>query len=152
MKKIFLDTNVFVSGLLESSSDPACHAILDALAARRLRSCVTAWHCCLEFFSITTRLPLDYRLSPEAAVVLMVEHIFDKVEVSDLPVEHAIEWMRKLAGSHARGGLIYDAHIAQVAHHSGCALLVTHNTVDFRKIAPHGVEVLNPREFVERMM
>ena len=63
MKKIFLDTNIFVSGLLEVSADSACRDILVALANRRLRSGVTAWHCCLEFFSVTTRLPPDYRLS-----------------------------------------------------------------------------------------
>lgn len=152
MKKAFLDTNVFVAGLLEVSPDSACRAILQGLATRRLRSCVTAWHCCLEFFSVTTRLPPDYRLSAEAAIALLTEHVFDRVQVADLPLEDAIGWLRQQARSEIRGGLIYDAHLAQVASRAGCALLVTQNVTDFRQIAPRGIEILSPREFVERMV
>jgi predicted nucleic acid-binding protein len=151
LKKVFLDTNVFVSGLLEVSADSACRAILVALANRRLRSGVTAWHCCLEFFSVTTRLPPDYRLSAEAAIALLTEHVFNRVEVLDLPVVCAIEWLKKQAASEIRGGLVYDAHLAQIAQRSGCAMLVTTNLSDFRQVSPHGIEILSPRQFVERM-
>jgi len=152
LRKVFLDTNVFMSGLLEVSADSACRAILEALAARRLRSAVTAWHCCLEFFSVTTRLPPDYRLSAEAAIALLTEHVFNRVEVVDLPVEDAIGWLQRQAASEIRGGLIYDAHLAEIAHRSGCAVLVTSNVSDFRQVAPHGIEILNPQQFLARMV
>lgn len=152
MKKVFLDTNIFVAGLLEISADSACRDILVALAHRRLRSGVTAWHCCLEFFSVTTRLPPDYRLSAEAALALLTEHVFNRVEVVDLPVEDAVLWLKKQAASEIRGGLVYDAHLAQIAHSSGCAMLVTTNLSDFRQVTPHGIELLSPRQFVARMV
>ncbi len=151
MKRIFLDTNVFVSGLLDVSADSACRAILEALEARRLRSCVTAWHCCLEFFSVTTRLPPEYRLSAEDAISLLTEHVFDRVRVEDLPVREAVPWLRQLGGSEVRGGLVYDAHLARIAQRAGCAFLVTSNVADFRQIAPAGLEILHPRQFIQRM-
>lgn len=86
LKKVFLDTHVFVSGLLEVSADSACRDILVAQAA-----------------------------------------------------------------SEISGGLIYDAHLAQIAQRSGCAMLVTANLSDFRPVAPHGTEILSPRQFVDRM-
>ena len=152
MKKAFLDTNIFVSGLLEVSADSACRDILVALGNRRLRFCVTAWHCCLEFFSVTTRLPPDYRLSAEAAVALLTEHVFNRLEVVDLPVEDAVRWLKSHATSEIRGGLIYDAHLAQIAARSGCAALVTQNIADFRQVAPPGIEVLSPRQFADRVV
>jgi predicted nucleic acid-binding protein len=152
VKKVFLDTNVFVSGLLDVSKDSACRSILEALEARRLRSCVTAWHCCLEFFSVTTRLPPEYRLSAEAAIALLTEHVFDRVRVESLPVEDATAWLKRLGGSEVRGGLVYDAHLAQIAAAAGCAIVVTSNLADFRQVAPHGIEILSPRQFVDRMV
>ena len=141
-----------MSGLLEVSKDSACRAILEALAARRLRSGVTAWHCCLEFFSVTTRRPPDYRLSAEAAIALLTEHVFNRVEVLDLPVEDAVAWLKRQEGSEIRGGLIYDAHLAQIAHRASCAMLVTTNLTDFRQVAPHGIEILSPQQFLARMV
>lgn len=141
-----------MSGLLEVSKDSACRAILEALAARRLRSGVTAWHCCLEFFSVTTRLPPDYRLSAEAAIALLTEHVFNRVEVVDLPVEDAVAWLKRQEGSEIRGGLIHDAHLAQIAHRAHCAMLVTTNLTDFRQVAPHGIEILSPQQFLVRMV
>lgn len=152
MKKVFLDTNVFVSGLLDVSKDSACRSILQAIEARRLRSCVTAWHCCLEFFSVTTRLPPEYRLSPEAAMALLTEHVFDRVQVEGLPVRDAVLWLKTLGGSEVRGGLVYDAHLAQIADRAGCAILVTSNLSDFRQLAPHGIEILSPRQFADRIV
>lgn len=151
MKKVFLDTNVFVSGLLDVSPDSACRAILEALESRRLRSCVTAWHCCLEFFSVTTRLPPEYRLSAEDSIALLTEHVFDRVQVEGLPVEDAIPWLKKLGGSEVRGGLVYDAHLAHIAHRAGCVLLVTSNLSHFRQVAPHGIEILSARQFMDRI-
>ena len=151
MNKVFLDTNVFVSGLLDVSKGSACRSILLALESRRLRSCVTAWHCCLEFFSVTTRLPPEYRLSPEAAIALLTEHVFDRVQVEGLPVGDAVSWLKTLGGSDVRGGLVYDAHLGQVAHRAGCAILVTSNLTDFRQVAPHGIEILSPRQFAGRL-
>ena len=54
------------------------HALLlmDAVADGRIECPLTAWHCCLEFYSVTTRLPEEYRLDPETALRFLREEIF----------------------------------------------------------------------------
>jgi hypothetical protein len=36
------------------------------------------WHCCLELYSVTTRLPEEYRLEPEVALRFLREEIFPR--------------------------------------------------------------------------
>jgi hypothetical protein len=69
------------------------HALLlmDAVAEGRIEQPLTAWHCCLEFFSVATRLPEEYRLRPEAALRLLREEIFARFSVHDLPAERRRE-------------------------------------------------------------
>jgi len=44
---------------------------MHAVAAGRVEKPATAWHCCLEFFSVATRLPPEYRVTPADAVTLL---------------------------------------------------------------------------------
>jgi hypothetical protein len=62
---IFFDTSVLVAGLIDFGPQSApAQRLLHAVAEKKLTSPATAWHCCLEFFSVATRLPAEYRLSP----------------------------------------------------------------------------------------
>ncbi len=45
----------------------------------------TAWHCCLEFFSVATRLPPEYRLAPREALQLLDSEVFERLAIEDLP-------------------------------------------------------------------
>jgi hypothetical protein len=54
----FVDTSVLLGGLIELG--PAARApqqVLAAIAAGKVRTPRTAWHCCLEFYAVSTRLP-----------------------------------------------------------------------------------------------
>jgi hypothetical protein len=54
----FFDTSVLVAGMVDLGRESeAAIAVIDAVADARIRDPRTAWHCCLEFFSVTTRLP-----------------------------------------------------------------------------------------------
>jgi hypothetical protein len=63
VKGVFFDTSVLLAGLIDLG-EPSVAAIplLDAVAKGRLREPRTAWHCCLELYSVATRLPEEYRL------------------------------------------------------------------------------------------
>ena len=53
---VFLDTSVLLAGLIDFGPQSApAQSIMHAAAERRLASPATAWHCCLEFFSVATR-------------------------------------------------------------------------------------------------
>ena len=62
--KVFLDTSVLVAGLIDFGPQSApAQSVLHAVAENTVPSPRTAWHCCLEFFSVATRLPPVYRYS-----------------------------------------------------------------------------------------
>jgi hypothetical protein len=62
----FFDTGVLVAGLIDFGPSSR-HALLlmDAVADGRIERPPTAWHCCLEFYSVTTRLPRRARALSE---------------------------------------------------------------------------------------
>jgi hypothetical protein len=54
---------------LGPQSAPA-QSVLHLVAERTIKEPATACHCCLEFYSVATRLPPEYRLQPADAVLL----------------------------------------------------------------------------------
>ena len=146
---VFLDTSVLVAGLIDfgPQSGPS-HSLLHAVAERTVSPAATAWHCCLEFFSVTTRLPAEFRLSPADGVRLVEEEIFARMSVHDLPAADRATLLRAAAHDSISGGRIYDAHIADVARSAGAAVIVTDNRRHFLAALRHGIRVETPAEFL----
>ena len=68
---VFLDTSVLLAGLIDFGPQSApAQTLMHAVAEKRVDRPATAWHCCLEFFSVATRLPPEFRVSPDDASVL----------------------------------------------------------------------------------
>ena len=83
---VFLDTSVLLAGLVDFGPQSApAQLLLHAVAEKRVTAPATAWHCCLEFFSVATRLPPEFRLAPPDAVLLLEEEVFSRIAVYDLP-------------------------------------------------------------------
>jgi predicted nucleic acid-binding protein len=146
---IFLDTSVLVAGLIDFGPQSApAHSILHAVAERTLAPAATAWHCCLEFFSVSTRLPAEYRVSPADALRLVDEEILARMGVHDLPPEDRAPLLRAAAHDAIAGGRIYDAHIADVARAAHAGVIVTDNRRHFLAALRHGIRVETPSEFL----
>ena len=143
----FFDTSVLVGGLiyLGPQSEPA-QSLLHAVAEKRLSRPSTAWHCCLEFFSVATRMPPEFRLLPSDAARLLDEEVFERMDVHDLPEDHRLPLLRSAAQDGVAGGRIYDAHIADVARAAGAAVIVTDNRRHFVAALRHGIRVVTPTE------
>ena len=78
----FLDTSVLVAGLIDFGPQSApSQMLLHAVAEKQVPDAATAWHCCLEFFSVATRLPPEYRLTPADASTLLHEEVFARMQV-----------------------------------------------------------------------
>ena len=61
----FLDTSVLLGGLIYFGPQSApAQSVMHALAEKQVSQPATAWHCCLEFYSVATRLPPEFRLTP----------------------------------------------------------------------------------------
>jgi predicted nucleic acid-binding protein len=149
---IFLDTSVLVAGLIDFGPQSApAQSVLHAVAEKTLADARTAWHCCLEFFSMATRLPPEYRLRPADAVQLLQQEVIARMSVHDLPAGDRDRLLRAAAQDEIAGGRIYDAHIAEVARVSGATLIVTDNRRHFIASLRHGIRVETPTEFLSSL-
>ena len=146
---VFLDTSVLLAGLIDFGPQSApAQSLLHAVAERQVRDAATAWHCCLEFFSVSTRLPAEFRLTSAVAAQLVEDEIFARMTVHDLPSAGRLGMLKAAAQDGTAGGRIYDAHIAEVARTAGAAVVVTDNRRHFIAALRHGIRVETPAEFL----
>jgi toxin FitB len=146
---VFLDTSVLLAGLIDlgPQSTPS-HLVLHAVAERTVAPAATAWHCCLEFYSVSTRLPAEFRLAPADALRLVEEEILARMAVHDLPHADRLPLLRAAAADGIAGGRVYDAHIADVARSARADVIVTDNRRHFVAALRHGIRVETPAEFI----
>ena len=139
-----------VSGLVDQGSvSRAPQTVFDAIVAGDLPAPHKVWHCCLETFAVLNRLPRGLQVDPETAVRLIVEEILGRFEVHQMPTEDSERFLAAAAADALRGGRIYDAHLAEVARHAGCDLMVTDNRRHFTSLLRFGIPVLTAAELVE---
>jgi predicted nucleic acid-binding protein len=145
----FLDTSVLLAGLIDfgPQSAPSQEA-LHAVAENKVGGASTAWHCCLELYSVATRLPPEFRLTAADAQTLIQQEVFARMTVHDLPQGSRATFLQALAHEGITGGRVYDAHIAEVARAAGATVIITDNRRHFLAALRHGVRVETPAEFV----
>jgi predicted nucleic acid-binding protein len=147
---VFLDTSVLLAGLVDfGPQSGAAQLVMHAVAERRIAGPATAWHCCLEFFSVVTRLPPEFRLTAADAAKLLDQEVFARIAVHDLPASERAGLFRAAAREQVIGGRIYDAHIAETARVSGADVVVTDNRRHFMSALRYGLRVETPAEFVD---
>ena len=146
---VFLDTSVLLAGLVDFGPQSApAQSLLHAVAEKQVTAPATAWHCCLEVYSVATRLPPEYRLAPAEAVRLIREEILARLAVHDLPPADREAFLAALVPEAIAGGRVYDAHIAEVARAAGAEVIVTDNRRHFLAALRHGIRVETPPEFL----
>ena len=146
---VFLDTSVILAGLIDFGPQSApAQSLLHAVAEKRVQSPATAWHCCLEFYSVATRLPPEFRVSPADAVTLLEEEVFGRMAIHDLPAADRLSMIRSAAHDAIAGGRIYDCHIAEVARAAGARVVVTDNRRHFLSALRYDLRVETPDEFL----
>ena len=146
---VFLDTSVLLAGLVDFGPQSApAQSLLHAVAEKQVTTAGTAWHCCLEFYSVSTRLPPEFRLTCADALQLIEDEIFGRLAVHDLPAGDRIVMLKAAAQDSTVGGRIYDAHIAEIARAAGAAVVVTDNRRHFMASLRHGIRVETPAEFL----
>lgn len=149
---VFLDTSVILAGLVDFGPQSApAQSLMHAVAEKRIPTPATAWHCCLEFFSVATRLPPEFRIAPADAVTLLDEEVFARMAVHDLPAADRLAMLRGAARDAIAGGRIYDSHIADVARAAGARVIVTDNRRHFLTALRYDLRVETPAEFLAHL-
>ena len=145
----FLDTSVLLGGLIYFGPQSApAQSVMHAVAEKQISQPATAWHCCLEFYSVATRLPPEFRLTPADAATLVQEEVFGRMSVHGLPTADRLALLKTAAQDGIAGGRIYDAHIAEVARAAGAKVVITDNRRHFLSALRYGIRVETPSEFV----
>ena len=146
---VFLDTSVLLAGLIDFGPQSApAQSVFHEIAERRVADTSTAWHCCLEFFSVSTRLPPEFRLTASDAFTLIDEEIFGRMAIHDLPPTDRRSALIAAARDGIVGGRIYDAHIAEVARAAHARVIVTDNRRHFLTALRYDMRVQTPAEFL----
>jgi predicted nucleic acid-binding protein len=146
---VFLDTSVLLAGLIDFGPQSApAQSVMHAVAEQRIQNAATAWHCCLELFSVATRLAPEFRLTPADACLLLEQEVFARFAVHDLPSAARVPMLQAAARDAIAGGRIYDTHIAETARAAGATVIVTDNRRHFLSALRYGIRVETPTEFV----
>jgi predicted nucleic acid-binding protein len=144
----FLDTSVLLAGLVDFGPQSApAQSIMHAVAERRISAPATAWHCCLEFYSVSTRLPAEFRLTPADALTLLEQEVLPRLSIHDLPPSMRLPMLTAAGHEGITGGRIYDTHIAEIARAVGASVVVTDNRRHFLSALRYGMRVETPTEF-----
>src|SRR5258706_8253355 len=129
---VFLDTSVILAGLIDFGPQSApSQSLMHGVAEKRIQDAATAWHCCLEFFSVATRLPPEFRVTPSDACLLLQEEVFARFSVHDLPVTGRFPMLQAAARDGVAGGRIYDTHIAETARATAATVILPENRRHF---------------------
>jgi len=149
LKGVFLDTSVLLGGTIDvGPSSRAAQNVMDAIADGKVERPLTAWHCCLEYYAVATRLPEELRLSPPDALRLVEEEILGRFVVVDLPPRDRHSFFKSAVAQRVAGGRLYDAHIAAIARSSDASVIVTENVRHFRSSPGDPLRVLTAAEFL----
>ena len=151
LSSCFLDTTILLGGLIDFGTTDHSQRIFNAVAEGRMKEVHSAWHCCLEFYSVSTRLPEEFRLAPSDAVLLIEQEIMPRLQIHQLPENSRRGFFRSAAADRIAGGRIYDTHIGEVARSAGCQILVTENRRHFASLLRHGLSVLTAEELTLRL-
>jgi predicted nucleic acid-binding protein len=134
--KILLDTSILVAAIVEDHPDHEkgmhwCRRVADGTD----KGFVSA-HSLAELYAILTTLPVQPRISPQAAHYLIQKNVLEKFDVVVLSGRDYVEVLEMLAGIGVTGGATYDALILRTALNAEVDMVVTLNEKDFRRVYP----------------
>ena len=143
MSRTALDTSVLIAAVQSwhAEHERAFEAVGKALEQPPI---VLPLHVLLEAYSVLTRMPKPLRLSPTDAFSLLDLTLRNKTELVGIGGDAAFGLLRTFRDRGISGGAVYDALIANAAYRAGASVLVTLNTKHFERVAPEGLEIIEP--------
>ncbi len=142
MSRFAVDTNVIVAIAWDGHPD---HVVATGDLERRLSAgatMVVPAHALVESYSVLTRIPAPFRLSP-ADTVTFLEDLVSNAAVTDLQADAYLPLLREASQARVTGGRIHDMLIAASSVAAEADVLLTFNTRDFVELG-FDLEVREP--------
>jgi predicted nucleic acid-binding protein len=146
MVKVLFDTNILVAALSEAHDMyHLCKPWLDQVEIDRTIEGFFATHSLAETYSILTRMPPPYRVSPANVDRLLSENLTQFTRIS-LTEEDYATVIKKVVRLNISGGGIYDALIAQAALKADVDALLTFNSKHFVRLGTEVAQLIQVPE------
>jgi predicted nucleic acid-binding protein len=100
----------------------------------------------VEAYSVLTRLPPPYRLSPADALALVEANFIQSSRITTLASRSYRTFLRRACDEGIRGGRTYDAVIATCALQARARALLTFNKAHFLPFEERGIAIVLPGE------
>jgi len=123
------------------------HSRLSAEFGRRLsrgEELVVAAPALVEAYSVLTRIPPPYRITPTNALFLLESNFIGERRLVSLLDNAYKSLLRELAGIGIGGGKVYDAVVVECAVQAGVDVLLTMNERHFPELARERLELVVP--------
>ena len=134
--KVFLDTNVLVSAVVQQHESHARSlAVLERVQNEKDEGFVSG-HSLAETYAVLTKLPPPLRHTPEQALLSIEENIVKYFKVTALTGQEYSALIREVALAGIQGGTVYDAVLLKCALKSEAEKIFTLNVRHFSNIAP----------------
>jgi predicted nucleic acid-binding protein len=131
--KWFFDTSVLLPAFLEDHAEhDRCLAVY-APSNKRVACCGA--HSLAEVYATVTRLPGEFRASPEQAI-LFLSDIQEHLTIVSLESAEYFRAIHQAALNGIVGGTIYDAVLAACAIKARAEIIYTDNETHFRMLGP----------------
>jgi predicted nucleic acid-binding protein len=130
----FFDTSVLIPAFIEDHADHDRCLTVYAASNKRVACC--AAHSLAEVYATVTRLPGEFRASPEQAM-LFLSDIADHLTIVSLESAEYFRAIQEAALNGIIGGTIYDALLAACAIKAKAETIYTDNDKHFRMLGPH---------------
>ena len=137
---IALDSSVLIASVLTWHDEHAAAAAAVARALTSRAGVVIPAHALFEAYSVMTRMPDAYRVSPRDAEAFLREN-FSMARIASFPSRSVWPLLARLAGEELGGSITYDAAILAAAQDAGATALLTLNPRDFERLSPR-IEII----------
>jgi predicted nucleic acid-binding protein len=143
--RVLADTSVLVAAHLPAhTAFPVASAWLNRAKLGAFELVVSA-HTLAETYSVLTRLPVNPKITAQAAWQFIEQNILSCVKVIALAADDYRDLIGQAVQNGLVGGVIYDAVIAKGAELATVDYLLTLNVGHFQRVWPHGASrVVSP--------
>jgi predicted nucleic acid-binding protein len=145
MMKTLFDTSVLVAAMVVSHpAHERAFSRLQEVRRKEYKGIVSA-HSLAEIYAVVTKLPVQPKVSPRNAKILIDKNVVELFDVVSLDNSDYISLVADLSRNNITGGAVYDALIVKAGLKAGANRIFTLNPKDFKRVCPENANlVLEP--------